>query len=219
MSKKSRVSCGESPQGRFANGRGGTGTLLLTSKNLRVKGSFLLRGDLSTLFSIDDIVSSWSVGDHGDRVTDPLFHKLHISAAVFRQILIFPDPPDLTLPSWQLLQYRLRLLKKTGRRELVRDFPVDLISHAHRISSRYPSTSSTVKATSVVPCIRQPYRDATQSNHPILLGRPVVAPNSPPSPPRRLSSSASSPKISLTKAPAPTALEYALQTVITCRIS
>ena len=87
------------------------------------------------------------------------------------------------------------------------------------ISSKYPSTSSTVKATSVVPWIRQPYLEATQSNHPILLGRPVVAPYSPPSPPLRLSSSASSPKISDTKAPAPTALEYALHTVITFFIS
>ena len=51
------------------------------------------------------------------------------------------------------------------------------------------------------------------------LGLPVVAPNSPPSPPRLLSSSASSPKISLTNAPAPTALEYALQTVMIFLIS
>ena len=87
------------------------------------------------------------------------------------------------------------------------------------ISSRYPSTSSTVNATSVVPCIRHPYLEATQSNHPIRLGRPVVAPNSPPSPPRLLSSSASSPKISDTNAPAPTALEYALQTVMIFLIS
>src|SRR5699024_12210822 len=34
------------------------------------------------------------------------------------------------------------------------------------ISSRYPRTSRTVKATSVVPCMRQPYLEATQSNHP-----------------------------------------------------
>jgi len=87
------------------------------------------------------------------------------------------------------------------------------------ISSKYPSTSNTVNATSVVPCIRHPYLVATTSNHPILLGRPVVAPNSPPSPPRRRSSSASSPKISLTKAPAPTALEYAFTTVTTFLIS
>ena len=38
------------------------------------------------------------------------------------------------------------------------------------ISSKYPSTSSTVNATSVAPCRRHPYRDATQSNHPIRLG-------------------------------------------------
>ena len=87
------------------------------------------------------------------------------------------------------------------------------------ISSRYPSTSNTVNATSVAPCILHPYLEATQSNHPILLGRPVVAPNSPPSPPRRLNSSASSPKISLTNAPAPTALEYALHTVTIFLIS
>ena len=87
------------------------------------------------------------------------------------------------------------------------------------ISSKYPKTSNTVNATSVVPCIRHPYFEATQSNHPILRGRPVVAPYSPPSPPRFLNSSASSPKISLTKAPAPTADEYALQTVIICLIS
>ena len=71
----------------------------------------------------------------------------------------------------------------------------------------------------MAPCILHPYLEATQSNHPILLGRPVVAPNSPPSPPRRLNSSASSPKISLTNAPAPTALEYALHTVTIFLIS
>ena len=90
------------------------------------------------------------------------------------------------------------------------------------ITVQFPNgikTSTTVNATSVAPCIRHPYLDATQSNHPIRLGRPVVAPNSPPSPPRLLSSSASSPKISLTKAPAPTALEYALHTVTICLIS
>ena len=42
----------------------------------------------------------------------------------------------------------------------------------------------------------------------------MVAPNSPASPPRRLSSSASAPNSSLTKAPAPTAEEYALVTVM-----
>ena len=59
----------------------------------------------------------------------------------------------------------------------------------------------------MVPCRRHPYLEATQSNHPILLGRPVVAPNSPPSPPLVRSSLASSPKISDTKAPAPTDLD------------
>ena len=46
-----------------------------------------------------------------------------------------------------------------------------------------------------------------------------MAPNSPPSPPRLLSSSASSPKISLTNSPAPTALEYAFTTVMMSLIS
>ena len=47
----------------------------------------------------------------------------------------------------------------------------------------------------------------TASNQPTRRGRPVVAPYSPASPPLRRSSSASSPKSSETKAPAPTALE------------
>src|SRR5699024_9513703 len=100
-------------------------------------------------------------------------------------------------------------------------FTTPLISYPTHtgISSIYPSTSNTVNATSVVPCRRHPYFVATTSNHPILLGRPVVAPNSPPSPPRFLSSSASSPKISLTNAPAPTALEYAFTTVTIFLIS
>ena len=59
----------------------------------------------------------------------------------------------------------------------------------------------------------QPYLVATASNQPTLLGLPVVTPNSPPSPPRLRSSSASSPNSSLTKAPAPTAEEYAFTTV------
>ena len=64
-----------------------------------------------------------------------------------------------------------------------------------------------VRATWVVPCTMQPYLVATASNQPTRRGRPVVAPYSPASPPRFRSSSASSPKSSLTKAPAPTAEE------------
>ena len=71
----------------------------------------------------------------------------------------------------------------------------------------------------VAPCRRQPYLEATQSYQPTRRGRPVVAPYSPPSPPRLRSSSASSPKISETNSPAPTAEEYALLTVMTWRIS
>lgn len=44
-------------------------------------------------------------------------------------------------------------------------------------------------------------------NHTTSIIGNGVAPNSPPSPPRRLNSSASSPNISLTNAPAPTADE------------
>ncbi len=80
------------------------------------------------------------------------------------------------------------------------------------ISSRYPKASSTVRATSVAPWTLQPYRAATKSSQPTCRGRPVVAPYSPLSPPRFLSSSASSPKISETNSPAPTALEYAFTT-------
>ena len=62
-------------------------------------------------------------------------------------------------------------------------FSIDLITYAYRESlSRYPSTSSTVNATSVVPCIRQPYLEATQSNYPILdvrLSRAILPLPSP----------------------------------------
>ena len=67
--------------------------------------------------------------------------------------------------------------------------------------------SNTVKATSVAPCTIQPYLVATASNQPTRRGRWVVAPYSPASPPRRRSSSASSPKSSLVNTPAPTAEE------------
>ena len=98
-------------------------------------------------------------------------------------------------------------------------FSIDLIAYTYRNLIQISKYIQNCKRYICRPLLLHPYLEATQSNHPIRLGRPVVAPNSPPSPPRRLSSSASSPKISLTNAPAPTALEYALHTVMICLIS
>src|SRR5258705_253430 len=49
------------------------------------------------------------------------------------------------------------------------------------ISANVSSTSSLVTANPVKPLTRTAYRTTTASNHPHRRGRPVVAPNSPPS--------------------------------------
>ena len=84
------------------------------------------------------------------------------------------------------------------------------------ILSRYPNTSTNDKTTSVAPCTMHPYLVATVSNQPTLLGLPVFAPYSPP---LSLNSFASSPKISVVKAPAPTHVEYAFTIVYIFLIS
>ena len=109
---------------------------------------------LQRTLTIDDIFPSRAVADHGDRESDLLLNEFHILSAVLRQFIEVADTADIALPARELFQYGLCLFQLVGNRE------------------------------SVAPCRRQPYLVATQSNHPIRLGRPVVAPNSPPSPPR-----------------------------------
>ena len=60
--------------------------------------------------SVDDIVSSRSVGNHGDRVSDLLFHELDVLSAVLWKILIVLNSTDIAFPSRKLLEDRLCLL-------------------------------------------------------------------------------------------------------------
>ena len=135
------------------------------------------------------------------------FYELYIFSAVFRKILIFFDSTDIAFPSRKLLNNRFCFLKLHSCREFCCYLSVDLIACANRdliqisqnIQYCKSNVCSSLETASVFGC------NTVEPS--IRLGRPVVAPNSPPSPPRFLSSSASSPKISETNAPAPTALE------------
>src|SRR5215470_4822484 len=75
--------------------------------------------------------------------------------------------------------------------------------------------SSLVTATSVRPLMRVAYRTTTASNHPQRRGRPVVAPNSPPSVRTR---SAIAVSISVGSGPPPTRVVYAFTTPSTASI-
>lgn len=67
---------------------------------------------LISLFHIadDNIISSRSIGYHGDGHLDFLLHKLDVAAAVLRKVLIFLDSPDIALPSGHLLVNRFCLI-------------------------------------------------------------------------------------------------------------
>src|SRR5258705_897498 len=84
------------------------------------------------------------------------------------------------------------------------------------ISAKLSSTSNFVTASPVNPFTRTAYRTTTASNHPHLLGRPVVAPNSPPSSRIR---SATLGAASVGSGPLPTRVVYALTTPSTASIA
>ena len=84
------------------------------------------------------------------------------------------------------------------------------------IVSNLPIVSRWFTESAVNPLRRLAYFNVTRSNHPHLLGRPVVVPYSCPSS-RILSPVAS--RSSVTYGPSPTRLEYALMTPYTFPIS
>src|SRR5699024_6037647 len=84
------------------------------------------------LISVNDIISSRTVADHRKRITHFFFDELDIIPAVLREILVFPDAADITLPARKRLKYRFCLFNEVCHREICGDLSVDLISHAHR---------------------------------------------------------------------------------------
>ena len=49
--------------------------------------------------SVNNIISSRSIRNHGDRESNLLFDELHIFTAVLRKILVILDSTDITFPS------------------------------------------------------------------------------------------------------------------------
>lgn len=84
------------------------------------------------LFSVDNILSAWSVGDHGDGESQLLLYELNIFPAVLRQILVFLNASDIAFPSRQDLQHRFCLFQKMCGWEFCGYFPVNFISHTYR---------------------------------------------------------------------------------------
>src|SRR5207245_5072403 len=84
------------------------------------------------------------------------------------------------------------------------------------ISANVSSTSSFVTASPVNPFTRTAYRTTTASNQPQRLGRPVVAPNSPPSSRIRCATSGAA---SVGSGPLPTRVVYAFTTPRTASIA
>src|SRR3990170_4227959 len=84
------------------------------------------------------------------------------------------------------------------------------------ISPKVSRTSSLVTARPVSPLTRTAYRTTTASNQPQRRGRPVVAPNSPPSSRIR---SARSGAASVGSGPLPTRVVYAFTTPSTASLA
>src|SRR3989442_1568724 len=84
------------------------------------------------------------------------------------------------------------------------------------ISANVSSTSSFVTANPVNPFTRTAYRTTTASNQPQRLGRPVVAPNSPPSSRIRCATAGAA---SVGSGPLPTRVVYAFTTPRTASIA
>src|SRR3989441_7437742 len=84
------------------------------------------------------------------------------------------------------------------------------------ISANVSSTSSFVTANPVNPFTRTAYRTTTASNQPQRRGRPVVAPNSPPSSRIRCATSGAA---SVGSGPLPTRVVYAFTTPSTASIA
>ena len=107
--------------------------------------------------SVDDIVSSRSVGNHGDRISNLLLNELDVFSAVLRKILIILDSADIAFPAWKLLDHRFCFLKLSCGRELSGDFSVDIISYANRnliqvskyVKYRKCNISSTLKTSAI----------------------------------------------------------------------
>ena len=87
----------------------------------------------SQLFiSVNNIVSSWSVGNHSDRVSDLLLDEFDVFSAILRKILIVLDSTDITFPSWKLLDHRFCFLKSGCGREVCGNLSVDIVSNTNR---------------------------------------------------------------------------------------
>ena len=82
--------------------------------------------------SVNNIVSSRSVGNHSDGESNLFFYKFNIFSAVLRQILIFFDSTDITFPSWQFLQNRFCFLKLYSSREICGNLTVNIICSTNR---------------------------------------------------------------------------------------
>ena len=55
--------------------------------------------------SEDDIMSSRSIRNHCDRISDFFFDKLNVVSAVLRKIFVFLDSSDVAFPSRKCLEY------------------------------------------------------------------------------------------------------------------
>ena len=99
--------------------------------------SYLQASDTQPLFSqlfisVNNIVSSWSVGNHGDRVSDLLLDEFDVFSAILRKILIVLYSTDIAFPSWKLLDHRFCFLKSGCGREVCSNLSVDIVSNTNR---------------------------------------------------------------------------------------
>ena len=82
--------------------------------------------------SEDDIMSSRSIRNHCDRISDFFFDKLNVVSAVLRKIFVFLDSSDVAFPSRKCLEYWFCFLKKMCCREFCCNFSVNLVSYTYR---------------------------------------------------------------------------------------
>ena len=147
-------------------------------------------------------MSLGSVGHDGDRVSDLFFNKLDIVAAVQGKIFVFPDAADVALPSGKGDVNGFCPGEESGHRKFLRPDAVDFVGD---------TDGDFIEVAQDIENSKRYIGRALQAA--AVTGRNTVVPAH--APPRLRSSSASSPKISETNSPAPTAEEYALLTTTT----
>ena len=80
----------------------------------------------------NDVLTSWSVRYHCNRVSNLLLNELDVFSAVLRKLFILLDTTDITVPSWKLFKNWFCFFKIMCRWEVCCNLSINLISYTYR---------------------------------------------------------------------------------------